>query len=126
MVKSTRGMQSSEGRELMVKKKTEISDERILGGGHFVESVLRRVEGEQIRKVLLEEVIDQVEKKSGVKFGEIASKTQARHVVKARAMYCYLAKERCGVSGAKLMRQLKLSSGAISHLVYKGRDLFKD
>ena len=124
--RSMKGTQSSENRELMVKEKKELSDERILGGGCFVESVLRRVEGEQIRKVLLEEVIDQVEKKSGVKFGEIASKTQARHVVKARAMYCYLAKERCGVSGAKLMRQLKLTSGAISLLVYKGRDLFKD
>jgi hypothetical protein len=124
LVRSMREAQSSEDRELMAKEKTEISDERILGGGFFVESVLRRVESEQKRKVPLEEVIDQVEKKSGVKFEEITSKNQARHVVKARAMYCHLAKERCGVSGAELMRQLRLSSGAISHLVYKGRDLF--
>jgi chromosomal replication initiation ATPase DnaA len=120
-----RGTQSSEGRELMAKEKRELSDERILGGGDFVESVLRTVESEPNRKIPLEEVIDHVERKSGVKFEEIASKSQARHVVKARAMYCHLAKERCGVSGAQLMRQLKLTSGAISHLVYKGRDLFK-
>lgn len=126
LVRSMRGAQSSEGTELMAKEKKESSDERILGNGHFVESVLRRVEGEQNRKIPLEEVIDQVEKKSGVKFEEISSKSQTRQVVKARAMYCHLAKEQCGVSGAQLMRQLKLTSGAISHLVYKGRDLFKD
>jgi hypothetical protein len=126
LVRSMKGRQSSEGRELTAREKKELSDERILGAGHFVESVLRKVEREQNRKVPLEEVIDQVEKKSGVKFEEIASKSQARHIVKARAMYCHLAKERCGVSGARLMRQLKLTSGAISHLVYKGRDLFKD
>lgn len=124
LVKSMREAQSSEDRGLITEEKTEISDERILGGGLFVESVLRKVESEQNRKVPLEEVIDQVEKKSGVKFEEIASKSQARHVVKARAIYCHLAKERCGVSGAQLMRQLKLTSGAISHLIYKGRDLF--
>ena len=124
LVKSMREVQSSDGRELMAKEKTEISDARILGGGLFVESVLRKVENEQYRKVPLEEVIDQVEKRSGVKFEEIASKSQARHVVKARAMYCHLAKERCAVSGGQLMRQLKLTSGAISHLIYKGRDLF--
>lgn len=126
LVRSMRGAQSSEGRGRIGKEKTETSDERILGGAHFAESILRRVESEQKRKVPLEEVVDQVEKKLGVKFEEIASKNQERHVVKARAMYCHLAKERCGLSGAELMRQLKLSSGAISHLVYKGRELFKE
>lgn len=125
LMKSKRETQSRGDQELMGKEKTEISDERILGSGLFVESVLRRVESMQNRKVPLEEVIEQVEKKSGVKFEEIASKSQARHVVKARALYCHLAKECCGVSGAHLMRQLNLTSGAISHLVYKGRDLTK-
>ncbi len=62
---------------------------------------------------------------TGVRPEDIFSKSQVRQVVKARALSCYLAKERCGVSGVQLMEQLRLTSGAISHLVYKGREFYK-
>jgi hypothetical protein len=58
-------------------------------------------------------------------FSDIFNKSQIRQVVKARALYCYLAKERCGMSGAQLTKQLGLTSGAISHLTYKGREFSK-
>ncbi len=125
LIKSLRGVESSEHRELWVQEGTEMSDERILGRGHFVESVLRKAACGENKKVPLEELIAEVEKKWGVKFEEIASKSQTRRVVKARAMYCHLAKERCGMSGTQLMKQLNLTSGAISNLAYKGRDLIK-
>lgn len=99
-----------------------VSDERILGEGDFVKAVLDRVEPERSR-VEIEEIVDQVERGVGVQFEEILSKCQRRRVVEARAVYCYLAKEHCGMSGEDLARQLRLSSGAISQLFYRGREL---
>ena len=106
------------------KEEDAVSDERILGKGDFVKAVLDRVEPER-RQVEVEEIVDQVERDSRISFEEILSKCQTQPVVQARAMYCYLAKERCGMSGAELARQLRLSSGAISHLFYRGRELVK-
>lgn len=102
-----------------------VSDERILGEGDFVKAVLGRV-GPERSRVEIEEIVDQLERGSGVRFEEILSKCQTRPVVQARAMYCYLAKERCRMSGAELAGQLRLSSGAISLLFYRGRELVKN
>ena len=70
-----------------------------------------------------EEIMKEVEKSTGVKAEEILSRSQRRHIAAARASYCYLAKERCGVSGASLMKQLRMSSGGVTRLFYKGKEL---
>ena len=121
--RSLKGIPPIESKKLQTKEEEERSDERILGDGDFVNAILRKVQGEPVNKVRIEEIMKHVEKDSGVRFEEIMSKSQTRRIVKARAMYCYLAKERCGVNGAQLMKQLRLTSGAISQLVYKGRKL---
>ena len=100
-------------------------DDRILGGGDFVASVLKEIDGKKNKKLSLEEVMKHMVEETGVRPEDIFRKSQVRQVVKARALYCYLAKDRCGVSGAQLMKQLGLTSGAISHLVYKGREFYK-
>jgi len=41
-----------------------------------------------------------------------------------RGLYCYLAKEKGGMTGAPLMKELSLSSGAISHLVSLGSKVY--
>lgn len=41
----------------------------------------------------------------------------------ARALYCYLAKERSGIGGARLLKELGISSGGISRLVIRGREI---
>jgi putative transposase len=111
----------SSGRE----EEMQVYDERVLGDGDFVESVVRRKE-EWVpeKKVLLEEIIGVIKKKTGVGEREIRSRSQVRGVVKARALYCYLARERSGISGAELMKQLKMTSGAISSLITRGRGYF--
>ena len=40
---------------------------------------------------------------------------------RARAIICYLASERIGISGAQLARQLRLSPSAVSKLIIRGR-----
>jgi len=62
---------------------------------------------------------------TGIKAEDILSSSRVREVVRARALYCYLAKERCGTSGTQLMKQLRLNFGAISHLVSQGREIHK-
>ena len=56
---------------------------------------------------------------------DIFNRSQVRQVVKARALHSYLAKERGGMNGGQLMRQLRLPSGAISPLVIRGRELYE-
>jgi len=104
----------------------QVYDERILGDGDFVESVVRRKEEEALeKKVSLEEVMGVIREKTGVGEREIRSRSQVLQVVKARALYCYLAKEKSGVSGAELMKQLRMTSGAISSLVSRGKGYFE-
>jgi len=101
-------------------------DERILGDGDLGESVLRRREKEpREKKVSLDEVLGVVREKTGVGEKEIRSRSQVRKVVKARALYCYLAREKIGLSGAGLMKQLRMTSGAISSLVSRGKEYFE-
>ncbi len=100
-------------------------DERILGSGDFVASVLKEIDDQEDKRLPLDGVRKAVEEATGVAPGDIIGRSQRRQVVKARGLYCYLAKERCGVSGAQLMKELRMSSGAISHLVFKGRELNK-
>jgi len=66
-----------------------------------------------------------VVKETGIEAEEILSANRVREVVRARALYCYLAKEHCGTSGLQLMKQLRLTSGAISHLLSQGREIHK-
>ena len=121
-----RGDVSEEDGDFPTQKEKPASDERILGEGDFVKGVLRKSKSEQDNKLAISEIIRQVEGDSGVVFEEIRSKSQARQTVRAGVMYCYLAKERCGASGAQLMKQLRLSSGAISLLTRRGRQLFNN
>ena len=67
----------------------------------------------------------QAVKDTGIEAEDILSSSRVREVVRARALYCYLAKERCETSGTQLMKQLGLTSGAISHLVVQGREINK-
>jgi chromosomal replication initiation ATPase DnaA len=66
-----------------------------------------------------------VREKTGVREKEIRSRSQVRKVVKARALDCYLAGEKSGLSGAELMKQLRMTSGAISSLVSRGKGYFE-
>ena len=105
----------------------EAFDERVLGRGDFVMSVLRQADDRPQSKSqgTLDEAMKQVVKDTGIEAEDILSSSRVREVVRARALYCYMAKEHCGTSGTQLMTQLRLSSGAISHLVAQGREIYK-
>ena len=107
-------------------REKELWDERVLGDGDFVGSILRLAEEEEKQVgVSLPEVMEIVKAKTGVRLEDIASRSRIRAVLKARALYCYLAKEMGGVSGTELMRKLRLTSAGISYLVAKGREYYR-
>jgi REP element-mobilizing transposase RayT len=104
----------------------ELSDARILGDGEFVETVLNLKGKEQNQSLMsLAQIASMVRAKTGVGLDEIRSLSRVRKIVKARALYCFLAKEKGGVSGSELMKDLRLTSGAVSHLVSVGREVIR-
>ena len=66
-----------------------------------------------------------VREKTGVGEKEIRSRSQVRKVVKARALYCDLAREKSRLSGAELIKQVRMTSGAIFSLVSRGKGYFE-
>lgn len=98
-----------------------ISDQRVLGNSWFVESVLRAA-NESLEKARKSrsEVLAEVEKLTGIAREDLFRHSHEQAPSRARAVYCYLCKSEAGVTGSELMRELSLSSGAVSKLVAKG------
>lgn len=96
-------------------------DERVLGHGEFVEAVLKEAGDVLEEKMSQEEILKIIHDKTGINKDEITGGSQVRRVARARAMYCYFAKERGGTKGAALAKELKLTSSAISRLIERGR-----
>jgi hypothetical protein len=72
----------------------------------------------------LAEAAEFVSGKTGVGLEDVRSRSRVGKGVKARGLYCYLPKEKGGITGAQLMKELSLSSGAISHLVSLGSKVY--
>lgn len=102
----------------------ELSDRRILGSSEFVEKILKKAGAKSEKKLSYEEVMKEVTSITGTKPEEIFNRSQKRQVTRGRAIYCYLVKEKAGMSGAELMKHLGMTSGGICQLVERGRQLF--
>ena len=101
----------------------ELFDDRILGGGEFVEAILKGVEGPAPTKQSRQEVAREVKRLTGIGYAELSGKSRERRIVKGRAAYCYLRREKGGATGTELMKELGIASGGVSYLVHKGREL---
>ncbi|MEA3306302.1 MAG: transposase, partial [Elusimicrobiota bacterium] len=103
----------------------ELFDDRILGNGRFVESILKEVKEMPQAQISLKEIMKEACEMTGIGREEILSGSKERKAVRARSLYCYLAKEQNRVKGVDLMRELGLTCGAISRLTARGKDLYK-
>ena len=104
----------------------EAFDERILGSGEFVESIIKEIEGEMsLKRMTKEEAFCEVARVTGVIKEELLSSRKQPLIARGRALYCYLRKAAGGVNGAVLMRELGISSGAASYLSHKGLEIAK-
>jgi len=93
-----------------------------------------RVKGGEIPVIILEnsssgpgrtELLAEVEKSTGVPSKEILRPSRNRKSARARALYCYLCREKAGVSGTELRRELGIGQSAVSRLTEKGRKLME-
>ncbi len=99
------------------------SDARILGSGEFVEALLSgaaRKEKETLR--LRRKVIDlatlgrQIKATEGVAEGELRSGIRTKGLVRARRLFCQLAVQGMGYSGAEVARFLGVTTSAVNRL----------
>ena len=105
-----------------------ISDERILGSSDFVESVLKLANEKYEKRthaiakgIHIDALIDIVADSLEISSNIIKSNNKQQPGGRARAIICYLASERLGISGAQLARELQLSPSAVSKLISRGR-----
>ena len=106
---------------LRQKGKDAIGDERILGGGDFVESLLAEA-AEQTRRSFrflrklgdLNALAQKVARREGVTESELRSGSRRRSVSKARRIFCRMAVTQSGFSGAEVARFLGVTTSAVN------------
>jgi len=101
-----------------------VLEDRVPDRDGYLKEALKYANDEAGNQVSLEDVRLEVERKIGIDFKEISDREDKTSV--AHALYCYLAKEKAGVSGAQLMRELKISSDGVARLVARGERLYAD
>lgn len=99
-------------------------DDRILGGGHFVEQVLSgTVPGDGSPGTLPDELVQRVADYFRVAPATLSAPGKERNVVRAKAVICYAAVRKLGVKGTDLAARLGYSATAVSHAVKRGQKL---
>ena len=106
------------------------SDERILGDGEFVESVLSRIheryENAYRLKILgydFAKIVQRVATLLGMPVKEVKSAGKQRAVVQARSMVCYWAHTELGMSQTELAGEFGVSQPAVCAAVQKGQKI---
>jgi len=109
------------------------SDERILGDGNFVESVLASANEAMERKYDLEsrgftldKVATRVAEVLGMNPEDVWATGRCRHIVEARSLLCYWAVRELKITMSSLARKLKISVPAVSKSAIRGEKLAKD
>lgn len=121
-------LRSAGGRESVLKAfragEKVFSDQRVLGGSAFVESVLKGADvALNLERKSRAEVLADVEKLTGISKMDILRHSHERGPSRARAVYCFRCAVEAGSTGRELALELGLSSGAVSKLVAKGSSL---
>ncbi len=103
-----------------------MGNERILGGGDFVQSVLELAQEQYEKKNLarskgfgLETLIERVAEKLGLAATDLQSAGKQRMSVRGRSSMCALAIDYLGISGRELSRRLNLSPSAVTGERYR-------
>ncbi len=113
----------SEVVSLRRKGEREASDERILGGGEFVERVLEDAE-ERIRETLrwkkrvmdLAMLLREVSRREGLEEEEIRGRSRRESVVRGRKIICQVALRKLGYTGASVARYLGMTTSSVNRM----------
>ncbi len=106
------------------------SDERILGSGDFVHTILKEVEERQLRQTKLRrqgkgiaEIIREECKKCGVNEKELTRGSRRRKVSRTRAIIALRCREEIGSSGAEIARHLGVNTTSINRAVERAEQM---
>jgi REP element-mobilizing transposase RayT len=106
------------------------SDERILGDGYFVESVLAEADEKMSRRfaykskgISLDHLQQAVATLIGIKQEDLVGASKARKVTKGRILLCYLAVREMGLSMTEIASRLKIALSTVSGAVQKGEEV---
>lgn len=109
------------------KEEREKGDERILGSGDFVNTTLQQSETDLVKKYLprrpIEELIEAVAEKLGVKSELICSGNKQSRYSKARSLVAFLAVEEIGHPAAEVARYLGITRMGVQKAVMRGLEL---
>ena len=105
-------------------------DERILGDGDFVKSVLDAANEQLERKYMLaakgfdfEKVAQRVTQVFGIKIDQVLAAGKHPQTVKARSLLCYWAVRELGMNGMDVARKLGLSQSSVSKSAKRGEKI---
>lgn len=100
----------------------EAFDERILGSGEFVESVLREREGGRNRQAPgVDEILTQISEESGISREQIIGSSRCRDISKARREFFLRAYEECGIAASTLGKLTNRSHVSVAQAVEQAK-----
>ncbi len=103
----------------------DLFDERILGGGDFVEQVLAVAEFDIGEKLSLEKLVTKAATHCGIAAEELVWPCRQSEIVHVKAIICYLATRRCRIAGIDVAKRLGYSTSAVSHAAKRGQKIFE-
>ena len=105
----------------------ELSDDRILGSGHFVAEVLRAAnefEEKRIKKSIpIDQLADKITSYFGIKIDDILIKSQKSKISKARSIICYLAIKEMKYSGTSVGKFLNIRRYSALRCAERGKNI---
>ncbi len=115
------------------RKEKQMYDERVLGDGSFVESVLRQIEGDDQHLNLdkkevearLAKLIARACELTKIQIEELTNGSRRRQVVRVREVVSFLAVRRLGLSGASVARALGVRAQSARRSVEQGMESLK-
>jgi len=106
------------------KGQKEEFDERILGGGNFVQEVLKEAEDRQIRQLKIQRrgitigsIIDDECTKAGISENEVKAGSRRGPVSRLRARIAYRSREELGLSAAEIARHMGMATSSITRAI---------
>ena len=108
-------------------------DERILGQGDFVKTVLKAARENLDRKSIIraqgydfEWLVDRVTDLFGLTFKELFTGGKQRRTVQARSVLCYWGTRELGMSAVGIAKKLNIVSSTASESVTRGRQIVEE
>ncbi len=108
------------------KEERELSDDRILGSGHFVAQVLEKaneVNQKRMDKYSLQILCQKIISVFGINEEELRSAFKKRVVTEAKASFSYLAIRKMGYSGREVGQFLNMRSYSAIRISEKGKEI---